>query len=712
MGDRMETEKIGKVTLDYSKYPGRDYYCDGEVEGQLLEIVRREEPGSYGKVIEERRDWPTLYHLSELRGNIIRWIPFDGTEKVLEIGAGPGAVTESLAPRVRSVDCVDLSRQRSLINAYRNRDQDNITIHVGNFADVEPELPDDYDYILLIGVFEYFEHYIDAPDPFRAELMRILPHLRGWKEGRADTGRLVIAIENRLGLKYFAGCREDHTGRFFEGVENYEKRSAGVRTFTRPALERIFADCGARQVSFYYPYPDYKFPTAVYSDRRLPRGAELTENIRNFDRDRMLLFDEKMAWDGITADGLFPTFANSYEAVIGPPLPVTYAKFANDRAPAYRVMTEFVEQDSGTLVVKRPMDARAAEHVRRMADAAGRLRARYAGSGLAICGCSLLPDGSAAFPMEKGRPLEALLDARLSEGDQDGFYALLLKYRDLVGTKPDYPSSDRDMTFANILVDEKTGQWTAIDYEWEREAPMSGQELLLRALTVYLSEDPMRARLTQKEEFFARLGISEADLLRSREAEAELQREVTGGRISLSAFRAMLGTDVIVPEQIIRDDPALRREAEQKEETKRREARTLASVQIYFDRGRGYSEQDSFFSAEAYGEEGRMEITIPVEGDVRRLRVDPALCPCLVLPERMAVSGRPLPRFAKLMTCNGRKDPDGCLVFTTSDPAMEWNMEKVRRLGGLGRGETAQVTLSWQMTGLPSTMARRMEKGC
>ncbi len=78
----------------------------------------------------------------------------------------------------------------------------------------------------------------------------------------------------------------------------------------------------------------------------------------------------------------------------------------------------------------------------------------------------------------------------------------------------------------------------------------------------------------------------------------------------------------------------------------------------------------------------------------------------------MAVSGRPLRRFAKLMTCNGRKDPDGCLVFTTPDPAMEWNMEKVRRLGGLRRGETAQVTLSWQMTGLPSTMARRMEKGC
>ena len=39
--------------------------------------------------------------------------------------------------------------------------------------------------------------------------------------------------------------------------------------------------------------------TALYSDVYLPGKGELTNNFRNFDRDRMLLFDEKNAFDGI-----------------------------------------------------------------------------------------------------------------------------------------------------------------------------------------------------------------------------------------------------------------------------------------------------------------------------------------------------------------------------------------------------------------------------
>jgi hypothetical protein len=35
-----------------------------------------------------------------------------------------------------------------------------------------------------------------------------------------------------------------------------------------------------------------------------------------------------------------------------------------------------------------------------------------------------------------------------------------------------------------------------------------------------------------------------------------------------------------------------------------------------------------------YGDEGRMSLTVRVPGDVRNLRVDPALCPCFVLPEK------------------------------------------------------------------------------
>ena len=136
------------------------------MEDELLDIVRRRQASEYQSVIEESGSWPILYHLSPLRENIIDWIPLsiggkrageDGHRraKVLEVGSGCGALTGALSRKAQSVTCVELSKKRSQINAYRHRNQDNITIHVGNFKDIEPDLPKDFDFIFLIGVFEY-----------------------------------------------------------------------------------------------------------------------------------------------------------------------------------------------------------------------------------------------------------------------------------------------------------------------------------------------------------------------------------------------------------------------------------------------------------------------------------------------------------------------------------------------------------------------------
>ena len=61
-------------------------------------------------------------------------------DKVLEVGSGCGAITGALARKAGSVTCVDLSKKRSMINAYRHSDYDNITIHVGNFPDISSTL--------------------------------------------------------------------------------------------------------------------------------------------------------------------------------------------------------------------------------------------------------------------------------------------------------------------------------------------------------------------------------------------------------------------------------------------------------------------------------------------------------------------------------------------------------------------------------------------
>ncbi|MBQ1316048.1 MAG: class I SAM-dependent methyltransferase [Lachnospiraceae bacterium] len=298
------TEKVGKVLVDLTLYNGTDAYSDGDVEEEMLSIAKEARPEEYDRIVNEKRKWPITYHFSSIRRNVVDWYPIDSTMRVLEIGAGCGAVTASFAERAASVEAIELSKRRSMINAYRNREYGNLTIRVGNFEDVERSLADTYDLVTLIGVLEYAGSFISGSDPYTEILKTALGRL-------SPGGALLIAIENRLGMKYWAGAAEDHTGEFFSGIEGYPHHS-GVRTFSRPEMEALLKKAGARSYTFYYPYPDYKFANMIFSDRRLPEPGELKNNINNLDHYRMILFDESNAYDSLCDSAGFPLFSNSF----------------------------------------------------------------------------------------------------------------------------------------------------------------------------------------------------------------------------------------------------------------------------------------------------------------------------------------------------------------------------------------------------------------
>lgn len=301
-------EYIGNVILDESLYCGQDSYSDGEIEDVLLDIVKNNSREGFDSIISKNKNWPILYHLSDKRTNIIEWYHIDKSQKVLEIGSGCGAITGILADMAQSVTCIELSKKRSLINAYRNSNKKNIEIKIGNFQDIEPTLAEKYDVITLIGVFEYAQLYIESESPFVEFLQIIKKHL-------SDNGVIIIAIENKLGLKYWAGCQEDHMPEYFLGLEGYDGVK-GVKTFGKREITDIIKAAGLKNIEFFYPYPDYKFPTAIYSDNFLPKVGELNNNIRNFDKERMLLFDETKVFDSLISEELYAEFANSFLIVI------------------------------------------------------------------------------------------------------------------------------------------------------------------------------------------------------------------------------------------------------------------------------------------------------------------------------------------------------------------------------------------------------------
>ena len=292
-----------KLNLDY--LTDDDFYSDGDVENDLLEIVKSGK--NFEEVLKKDNRWAILYHLSPIRQNIINWYPFKEGATCLEIGAGCGAITGVLCDNLEKVVSVELSKKRATINYERHKNRDNLEIIVANLNNIKFE--EKFDYITLNGVLEYAGSFTKTANPYEDFLKQIKKYLK-------PDGKLIVAIENRYGLKYFAGAKEDHTARAFDSIKGYIGIDS-VKTFGKKELEELLATSGFKTQEFYYPHPDYKMPLEIFSDNFLPSEDTFLVSAPNFDNERYTLFNENEAFKGIIKNGQFPFFANSFLVVCG-----------------------------------------------------------------------------------------------------------------------------------------------------------------------------------------------------------------------------------------------------------------------------------------------------------------------------------------------------------------------------------------------------------
>ncbi len=650
-------EKIGNVVLDLSLYSNEDLYTDGDIEDEMLDIAMNHSAEEFPDIIKQKKSWPVFYHFSPFRSNIIDWLPFKKTDKILEIGSGCGAVTGALARRAESVTCVELSKKRSLINAYRNREYDNVTIKVGNFKDIEPQLAEDFDYVLLIGVFEYGQAYIGGQTPYE-DFMRIC------NRHRKLDGRLIIAIENKFGLKYWAGCREDHLGTHFSGLEGYHD-GGSARTFTRRGLESIMERAGIREYFFYYPYPDYKFATTIYSDKYLPGKGELSNNLRNFDRDRVLLFDETQVFDQIIDEKEFPLFSNSYLVVAGREPDALYAKFSNDRDGRWAVRTLMVKDTVQKLHVEKLPDTSAAYgHIADMRRAYELLSKRYEGTKIDINKCEPIGGdikNGLKFEFCGGVTLEAMLDECLSRADTEGFKRLIGEYMEWLGYNEDGAGvSNIDFIFPNILVD--GDKWHIIDYEWTFEQRIPAKSIAFRAFYNYMLGGETRKAC---REFLMNdtLGLSQDEIAEAAKKENELQTYINGSRASVNEMRELIGNRAYELSGML----------EYCKYADRRYA-----IRIYVDYGEGFSEENSFKVNDCYIEEKYLRLKLDIPGSAVRLRIDPCENSCAAKINEIRIDGKIYP--ADSVEVSGVRHESGYIVFEGNDPNMTVNVNGGGRL--------------------------------
>lgn len=533
-------------------------YSDGdEVEQRLARLIAQATDLQVlsDELKQHITDWPSLYHLSSSRANILR--PFEkrlaGVD-VLEIGAGCGAITRYLGESGARVLALEGSARRAAIARSRTRDLPQVEVLAERFDQFSSDAQ--FDVITLIGVLEYANQFVPGPAPALTMLQRARALLK-------PGGLLLVAIENQLGLKYWAGAPEDHLGVPMYGIEG-RYRADQPQTHGRAQLAQLLAAAGFARSDFLSPVPDYKLPVSVLT----PSGMACAEfdasalAAQSARRDPQLpaspSFALELAWPAVMQNGLGADLANSFLiAATDSDVAVLDATVL-----AYHYSTERMRDFCKQTVFRRAPDGAVRVHCHLLAPASTAVPGQ-------LLTLQLMPETAYI----KGQTLATELVAVVVQDGWsiDAVGAFLKRHLEIIGplamggrpfpvptsAHAQLPGICFDLVPQNIIHDPQ-GHYHAIDLEWTLRQGMPVGWLLFRTLLLLVQSvtrfgAPGSAFVTTRRGFFlaalrsAGFNVNAQVLESFALMEATAQAEATGQPV---ASRTNWWADSPLPMQV------------------------------------------------------------------------------------------------------------------------------------------------------------------
>lgn len=466
VGVWVRPDQVGPASFDYT---------DGERTEAYIKrvIVESDDVSSVSAELERGIvDWPTEYHLSGARANLLRALEWGGGKRILEVGCGCGSLTRYLGESELDVDAIEGSPVRAEIARKRCKNLDNVRVTNVNYNELA--LPEDtYDIVLFIGVLEYAGRFYVEEKKHRDAVIEILRKAKG---ALTKDGVIVVAMENRLGLKYQCGANEDHYGRPYIGIFHYLEEQ-GIRTYDKREWAAIFEELPIRDYGFCYPFPDYKMARAILSEQYISQEDSVISHLYGLTTTRATDGDSNRAneynhWEALDQAGYIQDFANSFlifasdqRESIRNLFPYDFVGFSSaERKIKYRTVTK--KRAEGNLVTKEPVVAP------REPDLAG----------------SLLAQTFRAEKYISGTVLSVHWYRKLAVyGDLDGFAEDVKQYYEFLkeqATGGGGKTDKIDLIPGNIVVDQ-SNRYGVIDQEWKTRESVDTELILFRALLYF-----------------------------------------------------------------------------------------------------------------------------------------------------------------------------------------------------------------------------------
>lgn len=281
---------------------GYIYVNEDRLENEIKEIL------STGKdvetlIIPEEISRDAYLCLTKKRENILKWYKFKENASVLEVGAGYGELTEYLCGHVGHVTCYERKTERIDVIKMRCKAYDNLDCCCGYLQ--EQKWSEKFDYIFIHDIFALSRKFFKAEDASTEMLKFLLSYLR-------PEGKILLLIENRLGLKYFAGAAEEISTQFFWGLKSYDEDER-CRTFSKAELNDILEKSGIKKTNWFYPYPNLVYPLEIYTDEIMEKIVYgISKPDYEIISDRYQFFDEQRMFWTLHKEGIENRFVNAF----------------------------------------------------------------------------------------------------------------------------------------------------------------------------------------------------------------------------------------------------------------------------------------------------------------------------------------------------------------------------------------------------------------
>lgn len=328
--------------------------ADGmERETEILNIASKYTEDEIHELISKDSRYFINNAFSPVRRNLLDWYPFKKDCSILEVCGGTGSLTGLLCEKAKKVTSVEMSAERAETIKARNAERDNLNVVCGDINSIDAD--ELYDYAVMVGEVEYNEIFSDSNTPFYDFFAKLRSLLK-------PDGVLLFATENQYGLKYWLGAADEHSQKPFVALQGHSDPKT-AKTFSKADLEQMCSQLGF-DTRFYYLLPDYKFPTAIFTDESLPSYHDLINPKYAYYKNSCLTADERKVYRGIVQNKVFPFFANAYLVEASASLPERYITRVSARSEVVSQQRIITAIDNKGGVFKLPQNEEAATHIK------------------------------------------------------------------------------------------------------------------------------------------------------------------------------------------------------------------------------------------------------------------------------------------------------------------------------------------------------------